>query len=210
MSKIKGIVAAAPVEYGAQARAYYAALAGIGPRIKGVRRLFQGESDPNFATRPEVITGVSMLAEFGLSFDICIMHYQLPAVIELVKRVPNVQFILDHIAKPSIKTGELDPWRANLKTLAAQPNVVCKMSGMVNEADMGAWQPADLQPYVEHVLEVFGEDRVMYGGDWPVSLLATSYVEWVQTLESLTQQLSDKAQRKLWVENARRVYRLGV
>lgn len=210
MSKIKGIVAAAPVEYGEQARAYYAALAAIGPRIKGVRRLFQGESDPNFAMRPEVITGVSLLAEYGLSFDLCIFHHQLPAVIELVKRAPKVQFILDHVAKPSIKTGELDPWRAHMRALAALPNVVCKISGMANEADMGAWRPADLQPYVAHVLEVFGEDRVMYGGDWPVSLLATSYIEWVQTLDELTAHLSERAKRKLWMENARRVYRLGV
>ena len=210
LPKIKGIVAAAPVEYGEQARAYYAALAALGPRLKGVRRLFQGESDAQFAIRPNVIRGIEILADFGFSFDICIFHHQLPAAVELVRRVPQVQFIVDHVAKPDIKGGVLSPWREQMSEMAALPNVVCKISGMTTEADHAAWKPANLQPYLMHVLDVFGEDRVMFGGDWPVSLQSTTYADWVHTVDSLTSHLSDKAKKKLWNSNARRIYRLGV
>lgn len=210
MPKIKGIVAAAPVEFGEQSRAYYTALAAIGPRIKGVRRLFQGESDDNFAIRPNVVRGIEILGEFGFSFDICIFHHQLPAAVELVRRVPQVQFVLDHVAKPDIKNHRIEPWRAQMSAMAALPNVVCKISGMTTEADHAAWTPNDLAPYVHHVLDVFGEDRVMFGGDWPVSLQSTTYKEWVDTVDQLTVQLSDKAKKKFWNSNARRIYRLGV
>ncbi|MEY2845316.1 MAG: hypothetical protein RL076_862 [Chloroflexota bacterium] len=210
LPKIKGIVAAAPVEYGEQARTYYAALAALGPRLKGVRRLFQGESDAQFAIRPNVIRGIEILADFGFSFDICIFHHQLPAAVELVRRVPQVQFIVDHVAKPDIKGGVLSPWREQMSEMAALPNVVCKISGMTTEADHAAWKPANLQPYLMHVLDVFGEDRVMFGGDWPVSLQSTTYADWVHTVDSLTSHLSDKAKKKLWNSNARRIYRLGV
>ncbi|MFM7679393.1 MAG: amidohydrolase family protein [Roseiflexaceae bacterium] len=210
LPKIKGIVAAAPVEFGEQARAYYAALAAIGPRLKGVRRLFQGESDAQFAIRPNVIRGIEILADFGFSFDICIFHHQLPAAVELVRRVPQVQFIVDHVAKPDIKGGAISPWREQMREMATLPNVVCKISGMTTEADHAAWTPADLKPYLMHVLDVFGEDRVMFGGDWPVSLQSTTYAEWVHTVDTLTNHLSDKAKKKLWNSNARRIYRLGV
>jgi len=209
MPQIQGIVAAAPVEYGEQARAYYAALRAIGPRIKGVRRLFQGESDPNYATRPHVIAGVQALADYDLSFDICVFHPQLPAVVELVRQCPNVQFILDHIGKPDIKGGQLQPWMRDIEALATHPNVVCKLSGMTTEADHQHWTIDDLRPYSDHVFTVFGEDRVLFGGDWPVSLQSTTYRTWVDTVESLISHHTADAQRKFWSENARRVYRLG-
>jgi len=208
MPQIQGIVAAAPVEYGEQARAYYAALRAIGPRIKGVRRLFQGESDPNYAIRPTVIAGVQALAEYDLSFDICIFHPQLPAAVELVRHCPNVQFILDHVGKPDIKGGQLQPWMRHIEALAALPNVVCKLSGMTTEADHQHWTIDDLRPYSDHVFAVFGEDRVLFGGDWPVSLQSTTYRAWVDTVESLISHHAADAQRKFWSENARRVYRL--
>ena len=209
MPQIQGIVAAAPVEYGEQARAYYAALRAIGPRIKGVRRLFQGESDPNYAMRPNVIAGVRALAAYDLSFDICIFHPQLPAVVELVRQCPNVQFILDHVGKPDIKGGQLQPWMRHIEALAAHPNVVCKLSGMTTEADHQHWTIEDLRPYSDHVFAAFGEDRVLFGGDWPVSLQSTTYGAWVDTVESLISHHSADAQRKFWSGNARRVYRLG-
>ena len=209
MPQIQGIVAAAPVEYGEQARAYYAALRAIGPRIKGVRRLFQGESDPNYATRPNVIAGVQALADYDLSFDICIFHPQLPAAVELVRQCPNVQFILDHIGKPDIKGGQLQPWMRDIEALAAHPNVVCKLSGMTTEADHQHWTIDDLRPYCDHVFAVFGEDRVLFGGDWPVSLQSTSYRAWIETVDALTSQLTPSAQQKFWSSNAKRVYRLG-
>jgi L-fuconolactonase len=116
--------------------------------------------------------------------------------------------MLDHIAKPNIQEHLLDPWREQMRKLAALPNVVCKVSGMVTEADHANWKPEDLAPYVAHVLEVFGEDRVAFGGDWPVVLLASPYRRWVETLDALSAHLSAEAKRKLWAENARRFYRL--
>jgi L-fuconolactonase len=206
--RLRGIVAHAPLEYGEQARAFLAALRAIGPRIKGVRRLLQGEADPAFCLRPEFVRGVQLLPEQGLSFDICIKHHQLASAIELVRQCPETSFILDHIAKPDIAASLRDPWRAQMRELAALPNVVCKVSGMVTEADHERWTADDLAPYVAHVLEVFGEDRVLFGGDWPVVLMASSYARWIETLDTLTTGLPENARHKLWNENARRVYRL--
>lgn len=207
--RLQGIVAWAPLEDGECVRSILDALVAVGPIVKGVRRILQGEPDPAYCLRPSFIRGVELLAEYGLSFDICIYHYQLPAVIELVRQCPGVTFILDHIAKPDIRNGIFDPWREHIATLARLPNVVCKISGVATEADHTRWTVDDLVPYIRHALEVFGEDRVMFGGDWPVALLATSYRRWVETLATLTADLSPEAQRKLWSENARRVYRLS-
>ncbi len=181
--RLQGIVAYAPVEYGEQVRAFLAALAASGPRVKGVRRILQSEPDPEFCLRPGFVRGVQILPEYGLSFDICIYHHQLAGVIDLVRRCPDTSFILDHVAKPNIKEHLLDPWRAQIAELAALPNVVCKISGLVTEADHQGWEAEDLRPYVEHVLVAFGPDRVMFGGDWPVVLLASEYRRWVETLE---------------------------
>jgi L-fuconolactonase len=207
--RLQGIVAHAPLEYGEQVRAYLDALVAISPLIKGVRRLLQDEPDPQFCLRPPFVRGVQLLPEYGLSFDLCIRHYQLPAVIELVRRCPDTSFILDHIGKPHIKDRLLDPWREQIAELAALPNVSCKISGLVTEADPERWTTDDLAPYVAHVLEVFGEDRVVFGGDWPVALLASSYRRWVEALDALTTHLAPQAERKLWAENARRFYRLA-
>jgi len=206
--RIRGIVAHAPVEDGERARSFLTALAAIGPRVKGVRRLLQDEPDPTFCLQPDFVKGIRLLPEFGLSFDLCIRHRQMPGIIELVRRCPEVSFILDHIGKPDIKGRVLDPWRAQIRELAALPNVWCKVSGLVTEADPDRWTSADLAPYVDHVLAAFGEDRVVFGGDWPVALLASDYRRWVETLETLTLDLPDSARRKLWADNACRFYRL--
>jgi L-fuconolactonase len=205
--RIKAIVAWAPCEYGEQSRAYLERLVAISPLIRGVRRLIQGEQ-LGFARDPRFVRGVQLLPEFGLSFDICIKHPQLPETIDLVRQCPNVSFILDHIGKPDIAAGLQEPWREQIAELAAFPNVICKVSGMVTEADMQRWTADDLRPYVEHVLTSFGEDRVAYGGDWPVAYQAAPYPRWVQTLDQLTADLSAAARRKLWRENASRFYRL--
>ena len=149
-----------------------------------------------------------MFPEFDLSFDLCIRHQQLPAAIEMVRQCPETRFMLDHIGKPDIKNRVLDPWREPMRALAALPNVVCKVSGLTVEADHQAWTPEDLAPYVTHVLEVFGEDRVVFGGDWPVVLQAATYRRWVETLDQLTVHLTSEARQKLWAGNARRFYRL--
>jgi L-fuconolactonase len=207
-ARLQGIVAAAPVEQGEQVRAHLEALQATSPLIKGVRRNLQDETDPTFGVQPNFVRGVQLLAEYGFSFDLCIRHWQLPMVTELARQCPATKFMLDHLGKPAIKDHVLDPWREDLAQLAALPNVWCKISGLVTEADPQRWTPDDLAPSIAHALEVFGEDRVVFGGDWPVVLLASSYERWVETLEALTQHLTPEAQRKLWAENARRFYRL--
>jgi len=206
--RLRAIVPSAPLEDGDCARSYLEALKALGPRVKGVRRLLQAEPDDAFALRPDFVRSVRALADYDFSFDICIFHRQLPAVIELVRRCPEVRFILDHLGKPDIKAGLRDPWQAHIRALAALPNVVCKISGMVTEADHARWTVDDLRPYFETVYDAFGPDRVMFGGDWPVVLLASSYKRWVETVDALTQGLSEDDRRKLWAENAKRVYRL--
>jgi L-fuconolactonase len=205
---ILGIVASAPLEDGERVRSFLAALRALSPRIKGVRRLLQGESDPNFALNDNFVRGVQLLPEYDFSFDICIKHYQLASTIKLVQRCPNTAFILDHIAKPDIKNYILDPWRGQMQELASLPNVVCKVSGIVTEADHQCWTSDDLTSYVSHVLDVFGPDRVVFGGDWPVVLHASPYARWIETLDALTSHLTLEEQRKLWAENARLFYRL--
>lgn len=206
-SRIQGIVPWAPLEYGEKARAFLEALLAVSSLVKGVRRILQSESI-EFGTRSDFIKGLQILPEYGLSFDICIRHSQLSNTIEMVRQCPNTSFILDHIAKPNIREQVLDPWREQIQELASFPNVYCKVSGLVTEADKDHWTAGDLAPYVAHVLESFGEDRVVFGGDWPVLLEASAYVRWVETLDVLTAHLSREAKQKLWAENARRFYRL--
>jgi L-fuconolactonase len=205
---LRAIVAWAPLEDGEACRTYLEALVNISPLIKGVRRVTQGEGDPEFTSRPGFVTAVRMLPTFGLSCDLCLSHPQLRSAIALVRQCPDTQFVLDHIAKPDIKGQLLEPWRARMAELASLPNVCCKISGMVTEADHANWTPDDLAPYLAHVLTVFGEDRVLYGGDWPVVLNASPYRRWAETLDALIAHLPETAKRKLWAENARRFYRL--
>lgn len=207
--RIGAIVAWAPLEDGDCVRSYLDALVSISPLIKGVRRIVQSEPDANFSLRPDFVRGVQLLPTYGLTCDICINHTQLAATIALVRQCPEVAFMLDHSAKPAIAAGQLEPWRAQMSELAALPNVVCKLSGLVTEAERQNWTVEQLEPYVQHVLAVFGEDRVVFGGDWPVVLLAAEYRRWVDTLDALTASLPEAARRKLWAENARRFYRLG-
>jgi L-fuconolactonase len=206
--RLRAIVAYAPLEDGRRVRSYLDDLVKVSPLVRGVRRLTQGEADPAFCLRPGFVEGVRQLADYGLSCDLCIYHPQLGPTIELVRRCPEVQFMLDHIAKPGIRAGLLEPWKAQLAALAALPNVICKISGVVTEADHAGWAPAGIAPYVGHALAVFGEERVAFGSDWPVVLHAAAYGRWVETLEGLTAQLPPAAQRKLWAENAARFYRL--
>lgn len=205
--RITGIIADADVHKGAAVEEDLAALQAI-PRVKGVRRLIQGQN-PGYGDADSFIQGVKLLPEFGFTFDICIHHPQLGEAIRLVKACPEVEFVLDHIAKPDIKGQVFEPWKSQMQSMAALPNVVCKISGMVTEADHENWRPAHLQPYVDHVIECFGIDRVIYGGDWPVSLLAArSWGHWVDTLGDLTAWLTDAEKDRLFHANARRVYRL--
>ena len=212
--RLCGVVAAAPLDDGLQARPYLDALAALGPLVKGVRRNLQDERDPAFCQRPDLVAGVRLLAAYDYSFDICIRHDQLPAVATLVHACPAVSFVLDHLGKPAIRDQQLDPWRDQLAAFAELPNVACKLSGLVTEADWQRWQPEDLAPYITHALEVFGPNRVLFGGDWPVVTLASSYRRWVETLDALTaaQHSADDqdGRGRLWSDNARHWYRLSL
>jgi L-fuconolactonase len=208
--RLKGIVAWAPLEYGERARSYLSALTEVSPLVKGVRRMTQMElhHDPEFCLRPDFVRGVQLLPEYGLSCDIDLDYYQLPSYVKMVEQCPGTSFILDHIAKPDIKGRVFAPWRDGVSELAAFPNVMCKISGLTVQTDRERWTIDDLRPYLEHAFEVFGEDRVAFGGDWPVVLQAATYRRWFETLEAFTAPLSPAAKRKLWAENARRFYRL--
>lgn len=206
--RILGIVPWAPLEFGEQCRYFLQELIALGSRIKGVRRIVQDEPDPAYCLQPGFIRGNQILGELGLVSDICCNHLQLAANVELVKQCPDTRFILDHIAKPTIREGLFEPWATELRALAELPGVYCKISGVATEADHANWTIEQIKPFVLHALDVFGEDRVVFGSDWPVATLATSYPRWVETLDELTSDLSETAKRKLWAENAKRCYGL--
>jgi L-fuconolactonase len=207
-SRIQGIVAWAPLEKGAAVEPELAALAG-NPLLRGIRRIIQFEDDIEFCLKPDFLDGVRLLPKYNLTFDICISHVQMANTIRMVQQCPEVTFILDHIGKPDIKNQVFEPWKSELRTLAGLPNVWCKMSGLVTEADMENWKDEDLRPYIDHVINCFGVDRVMYGGDWPVAFQATDYPRWVETLSNAVAGWNDADLRKLFRENAISFYRLG-
>ena len=206
-SRIRGIVAWSPLEKGGDAEPDLVRLA-ANPLVKGIRRIIQFEPDITFCLQPRFVGGVQLLHAHGLSFDLCISHHQLANTIKLVRQCPDVTFVLDHIGKPDIKAGRLDPWRAEIRELAGMGNVSCKLSGLATEADHARWTPSDLRPYIDHVIECFGFDRVMFGGDWPVSTQATDYPRWVATLDEALQGCSPDELRKVYARNAERVYRI--
>ena len=205
--RLKGAVVYAPVEKGAAVRADLEMLAGR-PLVKGVRRNLQGEREVEFGLRPEFIAGVKVLAEFDFTFDLCIRHEQLRSVAELVRRVPQVTFVLDHFGKPDVRGKKIEPWAKDLKALAALPNVVCKISGLTTEADWGNWRSEDLKFYFDHTLECFGFDRLMFGSDWPMATLATTYERWIETVQELFPSATEADQIKLFQTNAERIYRV--
>ncbi|MBK9549845.1 MAG: amidohydrolase family protein [Gemmatimonadetes bacterium] len=145
--------------------------------FRGVRHLVQGEPDDEFLLQPDVVRGIGALTPLGLTYDLLLVPRQLRAATQLAAMLPDQRFVLDHIAKPPIKEGVLEPWASDLGALALHPNVYCKLSGLITEAEWGAWKPAQLRQYLDVVVESFGVDRLMWGSDWPVCLLAGSYHE---------------------------------
>jgi predicted TIM-barrel fold metal-dependent hydrolase len=209
---IAGVVAAARPEYD-DFRDYIDRIAGQ-RLLKGVRRILHTEPDRLPATTT-FVENVKSLEDYGLSFDICVLARQLPQAINLVKQCPNVNFILDHCGNPNLRSDageeEFERWRERLQEIASFPNVVCKISGIVVNADLTGptrWSAEALRPTVEHVIASFGWDRVMFGSDWPVCTLAASFKQWVEALSLLTQDAAEENRRKLFYENATRVYRL--
>ncbi len=206
-SHIKAIVAWAPVEQ-PELPDYLARITSLNdPRIVGVRRSFEFDQ-PDFPSRPEVVSGVRRLAASGLSFDLVIFHPSLRAAIELVQQCPEVSFILDHLGKPPIRERQLQPWSTQIAELAALPNVVCKISGMTTEALRETWTVDDLAPYFHRTVECFGWDRLLFGSDWPVCNLAGGYYSWRRAVDALLAGVSSADRTKFFVGNSVRIYRL--
>jgi len=178
------------------------------PKLKGIRRILHTQPD-DLGQSETFIENVNSLAGYGLSFDLCVLARQLPLAIRLVSRCPEVTFLLDHCGVPQVREKILDPWRANIHAIAKFPNIFCKISGLVAYADPHHWTAEDLRPYVDHAIECFGWDRVMFGSDWPVCTLSASYRQWVEALVSLTRGAGEVNQKKLFQENAIRIYRLA-
>jgi L-fuconolactonase len=178
-------------------------------KLRGVRHVVQDEPDDDFMLQSDFLRGIGMLADFNLTYDILIYPRQLPAAIELVRHFPEQRFVLDHIAKPLIKERVLAPWDDGLRRLAGLPNVSCKVSGMVTEADWSAWQPQTFKPYLDVVLGAFGPERVMIGSDWPVCTLAGSYEEVLDIAFRYIEQFTPAEQAGILGENAARFYKIG-
>jgi L-fuconolactonase len=177
------------------------------PLLKGLRHVVQGEAD-GFLDGSAFNDGIAMLEQTGLAYDLLIFARQLTEAVRFVDRHPRQQFVLDHIAKPAIASGEFELWSAAIGELAKRENVVCKISGMVTEAHWTAWTSDDLKRYFDHVLEVFGPQRLMIGTDWPVVNVGSSYSGWWKVVEGWLEPLSEVERRLMEGEVAARVYKL--
>jgi L-fuconolactonase len=176
------------------------------PKFRSVRHVVQDEPDDQFLLREDVQRGIGRLAKFGLKYDLLLYPRQLPAAVKLVERFHDQPFILDHISKPLIKEKKIEPWATDIRRLAAMPNVACKVSGMVTEADWKNWKPADFTPYLDIVFECFGTKRLMVGSDWPVCTLAGDYPSVMKIAGDYISKLSRDEQEAVWGGNARRWY----
>lgn len=176
-----------------------------GPYLKGIRHQVQGEPDPEWLLRADVRRGLSAVAEAGLVYDLVVLPHQLPACVKAAADHSDLTFVLDHLGKPPIASGEREPWETAVRSLAALSNTVCKLSGMVTEADLGSWTVDDLRPYADVVLDAFGPDRLMFGSDWPVCNLAASYGQVLATAQELT---GDADRAQIFEGTATRVYDL--
>ncbi|MDB6152167.1 MAG: amidohydrolase, partial [Chthoniobacteraceae bacterium] len=176
------------------------------PKFVGVRHVIQDEQDPQFMARPDFLRGISKLKQFNLTYDLLIFPHQLASAIELVTRFPEQRFVIDHLAKPQIKDQLFFEWNLDICELAKAPNVSCKVSGLVTEADHASWDPDDFIPYLDRVFEYFGPDRLMFGSDWPVCLLAATYEQTINLVEQYSAHYSVSDREKLFGTNAEAFY----
>ena len=179
-----------------------------GERLVGIRHQVHDEPDPEWLLRPDVGRGLRAVRDAGLAYDLLVRPRELPAALEIVRQVPDLRFVIDHLAKPPIKDGVIQPWADLIRAFGSLDNAWCKVSGMVTEADWTSWQPRDFQPYVGHVLDVFGPDRLLFGSDWPVCLLAAPYEAVMRTTGDLLADLADAEGAAVFGGTARSVYRL--
>ncbi|MET7452621.1 amidohydrolase family protein [Streptomyces sp. NPDC005574] len=179
-----------------------------GRYLKGVRHQVQGERDPRWLLRPDVRRGLAAVADAGLVHDLVVLPAQLPACAEAAAALPGLTFVLDHLGKPPIASAALEPWASGVRALAALPNTVCKLSGMVTEAGPAARSADNLRPYADVVLEAFGPRRLMFGSDWPVCTPLASYGEVLSLARELTAGLDETDRRRIFETTAARVYDL--
>ena len=177
-------------------------------KLRGFRHIVQAEHDDRFMMRKDFLRGVAALARHNFTYDILIYARQLPAAVKFVRRFPAQKFVLDHLAKPSIKAGEIDAWANNIRALARNRNVYCKLSGLVTEANWTNWNAETLRPYLDVAFEAFGTDRLMFGSDWPVCLLAASYSQVKEVIENYTRDFSPSEKENIFGLNAARFYGL--
>lgn len=177
------------------------------PEIKGYRHVAQGEPT-DFLIRPAVVRGIRRLAEFGMTYDILIYPNQLKAALHLVRAVPEVNFVVDHLAKPYIKKQDIIRWSNYMAEVAKCPNVTCKLSGLVTEADWQNWSKKDFFPYLDVVFDYFGPDRLLFGSDWPVCLVAANYTQVKTLIEEYVHPWGDEVRAKVFGENAVKFYKL--
>lgn len=205
--RVRGLVAHAPLEAGMAVEEDIAKLL-ANQSLRGVRRLIEVEHDPSFCLRPKFLEGLRLLSKYDLPFDICTKHWGLSYALELARRCPDARFVLDHIGKPDIRNGMTQPWADQIRELAKLSNVVCKISGVITEADPRIWTSEQVIPYIAHVIEQFGFDRIMYGSDWPVSSMTHEYQDFVAILDAILRGSTRSELVKFYRENAVRTYRL--
>ena len=179
------------------------------PKLVGIRHIAQSEPNDRFLLQPEFLQGISLLEEFDLAYDLLIYPKHLPVAAEFVRRFPRQRFVLDHLAKPPIKSGSLRPWERGMRELGTLPNVFCKLSGLVTEADWQNWKPEHIAPYMDVAFETFGPRRLMIGSDWPVCTLAASYTRAIDLVESYLSQHATEVQDAALGENAQQFWKLG-
>ena len=177
--------------------------------LKGIRDIAQDHPDPNYLAKPETIANVKKLGELGITFDLLTKTPELAAAIKLVRACPDVQFVMDHISKPYIAKKEIEPWRTLMSELATLPNVLCKVSGLVTEVNWKNWEVENFKPYVDHVIEIFTPQRLMFGSDWPVANLGGTYTQIVELAEALTSGLSPSEAEFFWHKTAAAAYGLA-
>lgn len=178
------------------------------PKLKGFRHVVQGEADHNFMLRPDFLNGIAALEKYNFTYDILIFPHQLGAALELIRHFPNQKFVIDHIAKPYIKDGFYDGWTSLMKAISEYPNVYCKLSGMTTEADYNNWTPEQIEPYMQLVLEAFGANRILFGSDWPVCLVAGNYTKTKKLVTNFIAKLSSEEQAAIMGGNAIEFYNL--
>ena len=181
-----------------------------GKKLVGIRHQVHDEADPDWLGKKDVRRGIGEVGKAGLTYDILVRTRELPAALALVKALPDMRFVIDHIAKPPIASGETAEWAARLKPLAAYPNVFIKLSGMVTEADWKRWTVRDITPYVQRVLEWFGPERCVFGSDWPVCLVAASYARVIDVCGQAIGDLAADDRERIFGGNAAQLYRLPV